>query len=208
MLLPPNWYNRTMKRFLLGVTIFGAVVGALALTFFFGIGYYLSPQDILTKADAIVAISGGDTEARTSEAVRLYQDGWAPVIIFSGAALDTSGPSNAKAMATAAMKAGVPEKAIMLDEVSANTRQNAADVAGIVRDQHYSSIILVTSPYHQRRASIAFRRELGSGVAILNHSSVDQDWRRSHWWATDYSRTLTISELQKVAYELISGHSQ
>ena len=184
-----------------------ATVSLLAVGAFLGLGFYLSPQDQLAKADTIVAISGGDTTARTAEAVRLYQDGWAPRIIFSGAALDPNSPSNAQAMATAAEQAGVPASAIRLEEAATNTRENAADVATIVRQNNYHSLILVTSPYHQRRASIVFHRELGHDVTVVNHSSPDQTWRRSHWWATSYSRALTISEAQKVLFELIGGNS-
>ncbi|HEY6737195.1 MAG TPA: YdcF family protein [Candidatus Saccharimonadia bacterium] len=195
-----------MKRFLVGLLIFIGLVAAIAAGFFFGIGYYLSPQDQLAKSDAIVAISGGDTNARTTEAVNLYKDGWAKHLIFSGAALDPNSPSNAAAMAHAAEAAGVPASAIVLDEAAQNTRGNAAGVADIVKQQQYRSIILVTSPYHQRRASLVFHRALGNGVRILNHSSYDQTWRRSHWWATPISQSITYVELQKVAYELLSGN--
>jgi uncharacterized SAM-binding protein YcdF (DUF218 family) len=196
-----------MKRFVMVLmVIIGLGVAGLA-AFFFGIGYYLSPQDQLTKADAIVAISGGDTAARTKEAVRLYQEGYAPRLIFSGAALDPNSPSNAQAMAGQAEAAGVPLSAIALDETAANTRQNASGVAAIVSKNQYRTIILVTSPYHQRRSSLVFHRALGPGVAIINHSTVDQDWRRSHWWATPTSQALTMAELQKVAYELVSGQN-
>jgi uncharacterized SAM-binding protein YcdF (DUF218 family) len=198
----------SMKRFAVVLLVLLAVIGGLGAAFFFGIGYYLSPQTALAKADAIVAISGGETDARTAEAVRLYNDGYAPSLIFSGAAADPNGPSNAKAMATAAHNAGVPASAIHLDETSANTRQNAANVTQIIRTQDFNSIILVTSPYHQRRADIAFHRSLGKDFPIINHSSYDQNWRRSHWWATDYSRSLTAAELQKVFYELASGQTQ
>lgn len=194
-----------MKRFLVVIIFLFAVIGGFGAAFFFGVGYYLSPQDALTKSDAIVAISGGETAARTDEAVKLYKSGLAPVIIFSGAAADPNGPSNAQAMAKAATAAGVPPTAIYLDEYAANTRQNASGVAEIVKTQKITSIILVTSPYHQRRASIAFRRALGPEVPILNHSSFDAKWRRSHWWATSDSRALTFAEVQKVGFELASG---
>jgi uncharacterized SAM-binding protein YcdF (DUF218 family) len=198
---------KRMKRFLLFLTVLFVILAGAALTFFFGVGYYLSPQSPLSKADVIVAISGGETQARTEEAVRLYNDGWAPNLIFSGAALDPSGPSNARTMAADARRAGVPASAIHLDETAANTRQNASGVEKIVHDEDYHSVILVTSPYHQRRAYIVFKRTLGQSFAIINHSSFDQAWRRSHWWATSESRDLTLSELQKVVYELISGGS-
>jgi uncharacterized SAM-binding protein YcdF (DUF218 family) len=197
-----------MKRFAIVVVslLVGAALAVLAV--FFGLGFYLSPQSELTKADAIVAISGGDTAARTDEAVRLYKDGWSRHLIFSGAALDPNSPSNAEAMASRAARQGVPRSAMTLDEASTNTRENALDVAAIAHRQGYRSVILVTSPYHQRRASVVFERELGPEVAIINHSTVDKDWRRSHWWATSYSRSLTLSELQKVLYELINDPGQ
>ncbi len=194
-----------MKGFLIGVGVGLGLLLVAAVSIFFGLGFYLSPQSPLVKSDAIVAISGGETAARTQEAVKLYNDGMAAHIIFSGAALDPSSPSNAKIMALAAEEAGVPASAIELDEASTNTRANASDVAKIITDNHYHSIILVTSPYHQRRAEITFHRALGSQFTIVNHSSYDQNWRRSRWWATGYSRSLTISEVQKVIYELASN---
>ncbi len=177
-------------------------LGLLGVGIFFGLGFYLSPQSPLSKSDAIVAVSGGETRSRALEAIKLYKEGWAPHLIFSGAALDPTGPSNARAMETIALSEGVPQKDILLDETSANTTANAAGVADIVKAQEFHKIILVTSPYHQRRASVTFHRALGSDVTILNHSSTDANWRRTHWWASDYSRSLTIAELQKTLYVL------
>jgi uncharacterized SAM-binding protein YcdF (DUF218 family) len=108
-------------------------------------------------------------------------------------------------MAMIAEKQGVPAKAIELDEAAMDTRQNASDVANIVKRDDYKSIILVTSPYHQRRVYTVFRQSLGKDTTILNHSSADKLWRRSHWWATDYSWNLTISEAQKTIFELLTG---
>ncbi len=180
-----------------------AVIVLLLVVGFFGLGFYLSPQSRLSKSDAIIAISGGETDSRTLEAVKLYQEGWAPHIIFSGAALDPNSPSNARAMRQIALARKVPDNAITLDETSTNTDQNAAGVGTLVKKYNYHKVILVTSPYHQRRASIDFRAALGSGVSILNHSTTDQAWRRAHWWATDYSRMLTFSELQKTIYTML-----
>ena len=187
----------------MGIT--ALVIGVIAAIGFFSLGFYLSPQSKLSKVDVIVAVSGGDTVARTDEAVKLYRDGYSSKIIFSGAALDPNSPSNAKAMATLAKKAGVPASSIELDETAVDTRQNASDVAAIVKRDEYKSIILVTSPYHQRRVYTVFRQALGNDITILNHSSSDKLWRRSHWWATQYSRNLTTSEAQKTLYELVTG---
>ena len=110
----------------------GAVVGIVALTAW-GLGSFLAIDDLkdcsqpdvtvaqCAPADVIIAISGGDTQARTTEAIRLYKQGWAPQLIFSGAAQDTSGPSNAEAMRIQAIKAGVPITDIFLDTRAVDT---------------------------------------------------------------------------------------
>jgi uncharacterized SAM-binding protein YcdF (DUF218 family) len=176
------------------------VLVLLGVAGFFWLGFFLSPQNPLVRSDAIVAISGGETNSRTMEAIKLYKEGWAPKLIFSGAAQDTSGPSNARAMENIALANGVPQSAIYIDETAANTAQNAQGVAAIIHDRDIASIILVTSPYHQRRAFITFRDQLGGSFPIVNHSTTDQNWRRSHWWANAYSTNLTLSELQKTLY--------
>ncbi len=198
---------RRKRRGLIAAIILSLFLVLSAAGSFFGLGFWLSPQSDLSKSDAIVAISGGETDLRTTEAVKLYREGWAPTLIFAGAAQDPNSPSNASAMQRQAIALGVPPRAILLDEVSSNTEQNAVGVAKIVRDRQMSRIILVTSPYHQRRASIAFRRALPPETHILNHSTTDHAWRRTKWWANSYSYNLTISELQKTLYLLFISRS-
>ena len=135
------------------------ILGAGAL-FIFGVGYYLSPQDELTSADAIVVISGGETRARVREASRLYREGYAPKVVYSGAAR-AGDVSNALSMSRWAAEDGVPAEAGILEEKSETTRENAERVAQVVAEQGFKSIILVTSPYHQRRARGEFERALG-----------------------------------------------
>lgn len=196
-----------MKRFIFGAAIVLAVIAAIVLGLLFGVGWFLSPQDKLVKADVIVAISGGETQAREQEAAKLYKEGWAPTIIFSGAASDPNSPSNALVMKRLAVTQGVPASAIVLDEDSTDTAQNASDVAFIIKQHDFHSLILVTSPYHQRRASLTFRDALGKGYVIINHSTIDQSWRRNHWWASPYSRALTSAELKKTLYTFMTNQA-
>lgn len=174
-----------------------AVVGmGLAL------GVYISPKDELKKSDVIIAVSGGDTNARALEAVALYQEGWAPRIIYSGAAEDPESESNAAAMRNIAIEAGVSPDAITVEERSDNTRENAVRSAALVEALEYNSVILVTSPYHQRRSYIEFKAQLRNDVQIINHPAVDQRWSRSNWWRTPFGWRITLSEVPKVIYAL------
>ena len=182
------------------------VAGTVGLMIFL-LGMFLGPDDLrgcdrpsdnCPTADAIVAVSGGDTVARTDEAIRLYKQQFAPLIIFSGAALDTTGPSNAQAMRSQALKQGVPDEAILIEEFSRNTAENAANTARFIADRDLSRIILVTSGYHQRRASLEFGARLGPTVTIVNHPvAVDKQWSPT-WWTTPRGWWLALGELVKI----------
>lgn len=193
-----------MKRFVVGLIMLILIIGGLLGLLFIGLPYYLAPQDKLVKADAIVAVSGGETTSRTLGAIKLYDEGYAPVIIFSGAASDPASVSNAAAMRKIAIQAGVPASDILIEEDSADTYENAQNTARIIKDRNMSSIILVTSPYHQRRASIEFKRALGKNVKVIDHSTSDENWRRSAWWKNNYSLSLTLSEFQKIIFLYLS----
>lgn len=187
------------------VSAFFTIAALLVLAVLF-IGFYLSPQSKLQHSDAIVAISGGETQQRVDEAVRLYKAGWAPALIFSGAA-KSGNVSNALAMQRQAVAEGVQPSVISIDELSANTGQNARNVGALIRKRGIHQIILVTSPYHQRRAYLSFRLVLGPSVKIVNHSSVDSVWRKSNWWKYAETRDLSFSELEKIIYIKLTGNT-
>jgi uncharacterized SAM-binding protein YcdF (DUF218 family) len=166
------------------------------------IAVYLSPQDSLEKADLIVVVSGGDTDARIAEGVKLYLQGWSPKIIFSGAAAEGD-VSNALAMKRIAVNQGVPEEDILIEEKSKTTTENADYTSEIIQENGFHSIILVTSPYHQRRAYTHFRNALGDEFIIINHSAVDETWRKKNWWENTNARFLTFAEIMKNFYEIM-----
>ena len=188
------------------IFIFPASVAAIII----GISVYLQPNDFIgcgdrpttgssqcIKADAIVVVSGGDTNARTDEGIKLFKDGWADSIVFSGAAQDKSGPSNAATMRLRAINATVPESSIYVDEGSATTEQNAFNTKTIFTNNNYKTIILVTSGYHQRRSGLEFHKE-SPNVTILNHPVlVDKDWS-FWWWLSPRGWWLASGEIVKI----------
>lgn len=174
------------------------------------IGVYLTPNDLATcsaqpstdvkcqKADAVVAVSGGNTPLRAAEAIRLHQDGWGKYLIFAGAAKDESGPSNAAVMRTQAIEAGVPAEVIIVEETSRTTHENAQNLDESLRQNDINSIIVVTSPYHQRRASLEFEQRYANEITVRNHPAPDEsDWPW-YWWATPRGWWLAVGELVKI----------
>lgn len=181
------------------------VLGGVVVIFIlvvFGLGSWLdydqmsscsttpTPSGDCEKADVIVAISGGDTSARTAKAVELYKDGFANNLIFSGAAADPSSPSNAKIMARDAEEAGVPPSAISLDETSQDTSENATNVAKILKEHGWTNVILVSENYHLRRAYTDFVKA-DAQASFRTTAAKKQDF----WWITPRGWILIAEEI-------------
>ncbi|GAB4259481.1 YdcF family protein [Thermincola ferriacetica] len=146
------------------ITLF---TGFLILLYTPLIQYTASPlivKDPLQKADAIVVLSGGwkakgvlgtSTLERYQYGIKLFQQKFAPVIIFSGGNL-LGRPAEADAMADMALSAGFPYEAVISENASASTYENVLFTTKILQEKRLKSIILVTSPYHTYRAKKMF----------------------------------------------------
>lgn len=189
---------------------FISIVASVAVLFVVLLSVYLAPNDLrgcgdhpgsklnCQKADAIIAVSGGNTSLRAAEAIRLYENGWADTLIFSGAAQDTSGPSNAEVMKKQAISDGVPAHAVITEDFSRTTHQNAEKTDALIKERGLSNLIIVTSPYHQRRAGLEFKRLLPTSISIRNHPVLnDPDWPW-YWWATPRGWWLAGGEVVKI----------
>jgi uncharacterized SAM-binding protein YcdF (DUF218 family) len=158
-----------------------------------------SPSDVrgCERADAVVAVSGGDTSARTQRAIDLYQNGWTDLLIFSGAASDKSGPSNAEVMQQQALAQGVPASDIRTEQTSENTRENALNTRKIFEENNVSDVILVSSAYHQKRVMLEFRDD-APNVSFRSHPvRADNQWS-VWWWTSPYGWYLALSEIVKI----------
>lgn len=199
------------------ILIISGIIVTCFIVLVSGITLFLGPNDLrrcgvgpsnsanCAAADAIVAVSGGDTNARVDAAIQDYRHGWAPLLIFSGAAQDPHAPSNAQAMKDRAIAQGVPARDVVIEEFARNTSENAANTSAFINKRNLTRIILVTSAYHQRRAHLEFGARLGPGVQIINAPvSQDKQWS-SHWWITPGGWWLAIGEIVKIIAYYVSG---
>ena len=157
-----RWY---MKLLLL----LGAGIFALAL-FITGILIDMWLPENAKASDCII-IPGckvADTtpslalQSRLDCALRLYQAGYAKVIIASGGQGETGSISEAQAMRLYLMNNGVPEGAILLDEHSYSTFENMNNSKALMDAHGYTSAIVATSDFHAARA-MAIARSAGIG---------------------------------------------
>ena len=193
-----------MRRLLLGVLIGVLLSVGTGISAFLLIGSWLAVEDPLAKVDAIVAISG-DTGQRADTAITLWKAGWAPIIVFSGASIDPESVSSAEIMRREALRQGVPEAATLVEPGSATTEENAEEVAKLMVARKMRTAILVTSPYHQRRAAFEFSRAFDpSGLTFRSYPARDPEWNAFLWWRQEPIRSRTLLELVKLGAVYLS----
>jgi uncharacterized SAM-binding protein YcdF (DUF218 family) len=117
----------------------------------------------LEKSDCILAL--GSHDVRVAErAAELYLTGWAPLLIFSGGLgrLTEGVWSEAEAdlFAKIAIDKGVPKKAILVENKSANTGENILFTQQLLTENnlHPQSFIVVQKPYMERRSFATFKK--------------------------------------------------
>ncbi|HYG84456.1 MAG TPA: YdcF family protein [Verrucomicrobiae bacterium] len=111
---------------------------------------YLSEQSPLRKADVIIA--GGCKDMNVArEAARLFLHGWAPRIVFSGGYSKNLAAVEADRMAEIALRAGVPESAIIRERSARHTGENITLSQALLKGHTIRSVILVHIPYMTKR---------------------------------------------------------
>jgi len=125
------------------------------------------------NADAIVVFAGGVGESgkagqgyeeRVCRAVELYKQGYADKLIFSsGYAYFIE---EALVMKAVAVSLKVPETSIILENKAKSTYENVKFTKEILDNRKMKSILLVSSPYHMRRALLVFNKA-AKGVKVI-----------------------------------------
>jgi len=134
--------------------------------------------------DAPHLLAGAD---RVWFGAQLYRAGRAPVLIFSGGNSDWSNADEAEAdaMQKFANDLGVPASAVLMENRSRNTQENAQYTQQLMAEHHFKTILLVTSAVHMPRALAIFQ---GQGIAVTPAvTDFDAIPSRSAWldWMPD-----------------------
>jgi uncharacterized SAM-binding protein YcdF (DUF218 family) len=93
---------------------------------------------------------------RIERAAELYHQGVADKIICSGG-VGKHPPAEAEVEKQLLVKAGVPEEKIIMEAASTSTAEQAKLIKEICDREGFNSIALVTSFYHEKRATQLFR---------------------------------------------------
>lgn len=134
-----------------------------------------SPQEDYVEADAIVLLGGGtrphlpprpisemnEAGDRMVYAAQLYHEDVAPVIVASGGFIEFYGTlvPETDAMTEILLALGVPQDAILPEDRSRNTYENAVYVRDLLDQFGANEIVLVTSAMHMPRSVAIFEHQ-------------------------------------------------
>ena len=197
-----------MFRLMKLVVMIGIVAGLLFLThgpILTKAGEMIVKKDEMKPADAIVILAGEETE-RVEYGVKLFKDGWArkDVIVMAGGPLVWK-YTWAGLMKDHAESLDVPARKILLEDKSRTTEEDAYYTKEILQKNRIASIILVTSPYHSRRASIIFGKVMGKDIRIINAPAENSWFTVDEWWKRRRDRATVLNEFSKYLWLGIFG---
>lgn len=148
-------------------------------------------NDILKSSDAIILLEG-DGLNRYRKAVELYDSNIATKIVFSGNITDYEyGSFPFSDMLPHILKEGVPADAVIHEDKSLNTREQAVEVVRMAMEKKWRRLVLVASHEHQYRAYLTFLREVldkKSDIVLYNAPVRNLGWFKESEWGIRFER--------------------
>jgi uncharacterized SAM-binding protein YcdF (DUF218 family) len=194
-----------IKSTLIVAAVLGLFMAILYLThepILLAIGDFLVVRDELQLADVIHVISGPDD--RTDYAIQLYQQGYARHIFFTGGWCSFHNYYHGQHGRERALEQGVSAEAIAFDDSQVtSTYAEAVRLREFITQSQtpLRSVIVVSDPYHMRRARWTYRQVLGDQVRIqMAPVPFDRSPYQRRWWTDEGSRGYVKSEYLKIVY--------
>ncbi len=174
---------------------------------------FIFMEDALQNCDVIL-IPGTSHHEITEKAAELYRDGYAPYVLPSGKFSSSLGRFASEKITEQKyygafetdfdyckyilMQNGVPEYAILCENESTNTMENAIFSARVLKTKgiDVKKAILCCQAFHARRAFMSYSLHFGNSE-LLVCPTVTQGINRDTWYLGDKSYQKVMKELSK-----------
>ncbi len=186
-----------------------ALGGALLFIFrgqwLLALGDFLVVRDDLHPADVIHVIAGDDY--RTDYAVQIFKQGRGKMIFFTVGWCDEHQVHHGQHGRERSMAQGVPSDAIAYDDSSVTSTYDEAErlkewIARRPTPVH--SVIVVSDPFHMRRARWAYRKVLGKKIEVqMAPVPFEMTPLRRRWWTDWRGRHYVRDEYEKLVYYIL-----
>ena len=186
---------RGLHRFLRILSIVAAIAVVFDLLTYFSIPMSDTQQQTF---DVILVLGNPANDdgtiatvarSRVLEGIRQYHAGVAPRLLMTGGAVKNQF-AEGEVMRQFAISQGVPADAVFAETQSRNTIQNVFYSYKIMQAHHWTSVMVVSSPTHIRRATLILRRyPLAWQVQAAPWPPGLPLWRRAWYWSSESGYT-------------------
>lgn len=174
-----------------GWKIAAAICGLYLAGFLLFVVSLPRPPAGAVHADAIVALTGGDTRLDAAEA--LLEEGAGQRLLISGV-----GPSITKGQLKRLVHGGRRfDCCADLGFRALSTRGNAVEAAEWARSHDYHSLVIVTANYHMPRSLHEFSAQMPD-IALLPYPVAEDNVDLGGWWS--HPHTLRILHVEYAKY--------
>lgn len=200
-----------MPKRILRLAIFISLALFVSLSTFCIAGGFLIVEVPVDRADAIIVLSGSASYIeRADEAAALFKAGVATKILLTNddeqsgwSESEKRNPYFFELMRWQLLHGGVPETAIeVLMPTALGTHGEAQIVVDAALQKNFRSLMLVTSPYHTRRALWTYKRtdsEKGANL-VFGMQSASHSRYYTEWYCRWLELRTISSEYVKLAY--------
>jgi uncharacterized SAM-binding protein YcdF (DUF218 family) len=161
----------------------------------------------LEPAEAILVLCSYDLRV-AERGAQLFLEGWAPLLIFSGGlgAITKSLWSEAEAdqFARIALRMGVPQERILVENKSTNTGENIIFTRALLAEKKLDpkKFILVQKPYMERRSYATFRKMWPEKEVLVTSAQVSFEEYLEQYTNPDLSSddvvSIMVGDLQRI----------
>jgi uncharacterized SAM-binding protein YcdF (DUF218 family) len=171
-------------------------------------GEVLVERDSLAPSDVIVVLAG-NSPFRARHAETLYAQGLAPHVIISNEPLSSHGVQTTwlELRSVGLVRLAIPDEAIVpIPVISDSTYEEALRSREIMQARGWRSAILVTDPFHMRRATMTFRQAFEpAGLTVAASPADGSKYGVDNWW-TDRNAIMRVAqEYIKLGYYMVTG---
>lgn len=188
------------------------------------ISTFIFIEDTPLPSDLIIAV-GGSMPQIAEKAAQLYCDGYAPYVIAGGGFSVKLGRfkgvsdkkdiynkdyrTEADFYADVLRRNGVPESAILREDKSGYTRQNAEFAKALAEERgiELNRIIVVCKAFHARRCQMFFQSVFkGSEVLIVpaDIENIELGLSKDNWYKSEYGIKRVLGELSRCGEQITS----
>ena len=157
----------------------------------------------LAKSDCILALGSHDLRV-ADRAAELYLQGWAPLVVMSGGlgnfTQEMWTESEADQFAAIAIRKGVPEDAILIENRSTNTGENILYTQQLLQQKGLDpqNFIVVQKPYMERRSYATFKKHWPGKNLLVTSPQIAFDEYATNDIPLDRVINIMIGDLQRI----------